>query len=162
MKEAKSLSTLKKAIAVFKPVMMDFQQKLSAYKSQIAVDVVFHKAVDPVVVTQLPVTLTSEMVAVYTDALPLNDVNHQLLNFIEVYEQNGSGWVFSNFVSLQLSLWYLDPLRASAFVPLPNWIQTRRAVVNINWTGDDCFKWAVLAGMHPVCTSYEPVYRACG
>ena len=90
------------------------------------------------------------MVAVYADAPPLNDVNRQLLNFIEVYEQNGSGWVFSNFVSLQLSLWLLDPLRASAFVPLPNWIQTRRVVVNIRGTGNDCFKWAVLAGMHPV------------
>ena len=80
----------------------------------------------------------------------LNDVNCQLLNFIEVYEQNGSGWVFANFVSLQLSLWHLDPFRASAFVPLPNWIQTRRAVVNIRGTGNDCFKWAVLAGMRPV------------
>ena len=39
-------------------------------------------------------------------------------------------WGFSNFVSLQLSLWHLDPLRASEFVPLPNWIQTRRAIVN--------------------------------
>ena len=95
--------------------------------------------------------LISEMVAVYAGAPPpLNDVNRQLLNFREVYEQNGSGWVFSNFVSLQLSLWHLDPLRASAFVPLPNWIQTRRAVVNIKGTGNDCFKWNVLAGMYPV------------
>ena len=149
MKEAKSLSTLEMAIAVFKPVMMDFQQKHSAYKLQIAVSIVFHNAVDPAVVTRPPVTLTSEMVAVYADAPPLNDVNRQLLNFIEVYEQNGSGWGFSNFVSLQLPLWHLDPLRANAFVPLPNWIQTRREVVNIRGTGNDCFKWALLACMHP-------------
>ena len=70
MKEAKSLSTLMKAIAVFKPVMTDFQQKHSAYKFQIAVNVVFHKAVDPAVITQPPVALTSEMVAVYADAAP--------------------------------------------------------------------------------------------
>ena len=57
---------------------------------------------------------------------------------------------FSNFVSSKLTLWQLDPLRASAFVPLPNWIQTHRAVVNIRGTGNDCFKWDVLAGMHPV------------
>ena len=44
----------------------------------------------------------------------------------------------------------MAPLRSSAFVPLPSWIQTRRAVVNIRGTGKDCFKWAVLAGMHPV------------
>ena len=34
--------------------------------------------------------LTSEMVDVYADAAaPLNDVNRQLSNFIEMYEQNG-------------------------------------------------------------------------
>ena len=53
-------------------------------------------------------------------------------------------------LSLQLTLWHLDPLRASAFVPLLDWIQTRRAVVNVRGTGNDCFKWAVLTGMHPV------------
>ena len=58
--------------------------------------------------------------------------------------------MFSNFVSLQLTLWHLDSLRASAFVPLHHWIQTRKAVVNVRGTGNDFFKWAVLAGMHPV------------
>ena len=121
MKEAKRLSTLKKTIDVFKSVMVMFQQEHLAYKFLVAVSLVFRKAVDPTVVTYPPVVLTSEMVAVYTDAgPPLVDVNRQLLNFIEVYEQNGSGWVFSNFVTLQLTLWHLDPLRASAFVPLPD------------------------------------------
>ena len=120
MKKENHLSPLKKAIAVFTPVMTTFQQEHRVYKFQIAVTVVFHKAVEPAVVIQPPVTLTSEMVAVYSDASPpLEDVYRQLLNFIEVYEHNGSGWVFSNFVSLQLTLWHLDPLRASAFVPLP-------------------------------------------
>ena len=92
---------------------------------------------------------TSEMVTVYTDAAPpFDDVNRQLLNFIEVYKQNDSGWVFSNSLSLQLTLWYLDPLRASSYVPLPDWIQTRRAVVNVRGTGDYC--WAGLARMNPL------------
>ena len=74
--------------------MLDFQPKHSAYKFQIAVSIVFHKTVDPALVTQPPVVLTSEMIAVYADAPPLNDVNRQLLNFIEMYKQNGSGWGF--------------------------------------------------------------------
>ena len=69
--------------------MMYFQQNHSTYNFLIAVSIVFHKAVDPAVVTQPPVVVTSEMVAVYAEA-PLNDLNRQLLNFI-VYEQNGSG-----------------------------------------------------------------------
>ena len=70
MKEAKCLSTLKNALAVFKPVMMDFQQKHSAYNFQIAVSIVFQKVVDPAVVTEPPVVQTLEMVDVYADALP--------------------------------------------------------------------------------------------
>ena len=42
-----------------------------------------------------------------------------------------SGWVFSHFQDLQLTLWQLDPLRGSAYIPLPRWIQIRRAVVNV-------------------------------
>ena len=36
--------------------------------------------------------LASEIVAVYADAVPpLDDVNRQVLHFVEVYEHNGSG-----------------------------------------------------------------------
>ena len=115
--------------------MTKFHQEHRAYKFQIVVSVVSHKAVHPAGVTQLQVALASEMVAVYADAVPpLDDVNSKLLNFIEVYEHNGSGWVFSNFASLQLTLWHLDPLCASAFVPLPRWIQAKRVVVNVTGT----------------------------
>ena len=64
MKEAKRLSTLEKAGDVFNPAMVKFQQEHRAYKFQVAVSIVFHKAVDPTVVTHPPVVLTSEMVAV--------------------------------------------------------------------------------------------------
>ena len=40
--------------------------------------------------------------------------------------------------------------RPFTYIPLPRWIQTRRAVVNVAGTGDDCFRWAILAGMHLV------------
>ena len=151
MKGAIYLSSLQKAVTASKPVMGMFHREHRPYKFQIAVNVVFHKAVDPAVVAQPPVTLTSEMIAVYADTVsPLEDVNRQLVNLVEVYEHDGSGWIFSKFASLQLTLWHLDPLRASAFVPLPRWIQEKRAVTNVIVTGDDCFKWAVLAGLHPV------------
>ena len=51
--------------------MKTFEVKHRAYKFQVAIMIVCHKAVDPSVVTQPPVTLTSEMIAVYAaDATP--------------------------------------------------------------------------------------------
>ena len=109
------------------------------YKFQIALNVVFHYAVDPTILTDQPVTLRMTMAAVYPSELPqLVETSRNLLELLEVYERSGSGWVFSNFVSMELTLWHLDPPRASAFVPLPKWIRDNRAVTNVVGTGDDC------------------------
>ena len=168
MQEADHLTALQGAVRSFQPSMSTYHRDHWPYKFQMAVDAIFHKAVDPTVVTQPPVTLTSEMVAVYAgDAPPLEDINRQLLNLVEIYEHNGSGWVFSHFASLQLTLWHLDPLRASAFVPLPRWIRDKKATTHTIGTGDDCFKWAVRAGVHHT-TADNPnrmvnyVEHACG
>ena len=116
------LDQLSTALHLLLLTMTQFHIKHHAYKFQVAITIVCHKAVDPSVVTQSPVTLTSEIIAVYAaDTFPpLNDVNLQLLNFIEVFELNGSWWVFSTFQSLQLTLWQLDPLlhRASQWAAM--------------------------------------------
>ena len=139
MKESDNLTALQGAVTSFQPSMSTYQRDHSTYKFQMAVDDIFHKAVDPTVITQPAVTLTSEMVAVYGgDTPPLVDINRQLLNLVEIYEHDVSGWVFSHFASLQLTLWHLDPLRASIFVPLPEWIRDKEATTNIIGTGGDC------------------------
>ena len=150
MNAGNQLEALGDAVLSLEPAMTAYQHRHQAYKYQVALDVMFHKAVDPAVVTQPPVTLRCDVAAVYPDGSPqLEETAACLVELIEVYEHNGSGWVFSNFVSLQLTLWHLDQLRASTFVPLPKWIQDKHAMTNIVGTGDDCFKWAVLAGLHP-------------
>ena len=155
MQEANQLAALEGAVLAFEPVMEAYRRVHRAYKFQVAVDVMFHKAVDPAVVTQPPVTLRCEISSVYPDESPqLVETARHLLGLVEVYDHNGSEWVFSSFVSLQLALWHLDPLRASAFVPLPKWIRDKRAVINIIGTGDDCFQWAILAGLHPTTSDH--------
>ena len=56
--------------------MKTFQVKHHAYKFQVAITIVCHKAVDPSVVTHPSVTPTSEMIGVYVadTAPPLDDV----------------------------------------------------------------------------------------
>ena len=85
MKGANHLSAFQGAIIAFKPSMTNYHQCHRSYKFQISVDVVFHKAVDPAVITVPPVTLTSEMVAIYSGDVPaLEAVNRQLVNLVEV------------------------------------------------------------------------------
>ena len=70
MEERNQLATLERAVLALEPKMTAYQQRHRAYKFEVAVNVVFHKVVDPTVVTQPPVTLRCEMVAVYADRLP--------------------------------------------------------------------------------------------
>ena len=147
MDAANQLVALEDSVVALEPTMAAYQQRHHAYKYQIALNVVFHKAVDPKILTDPPVTLRTTMAAVYAADVPqLVETSRHLLEFLEVYEQNVSGWVFSNFVSMELSLWHLDPFRASAFLPLPKWVRDKRAVTNVVGTGDDCIKWVVFAG----------------
>ena len=93
MQETQHLAHMSTALYLVLPTMTQSHTKHHAYKFQVAITIVFHKAVDPSVVTQPPVTLTSEKIVVYAadTAPPLDDVNRQPLNFIEVFELNGSG-----------------------------------------------------------------------
>ena len=56
----------------------------------------------------------------------------------------------SRLEALAIAIWQLDPLGASSYHRLPAWIINKRAVTNVRNTGNDCFKWAFLAGMHPI------------
>ena len=87
------------------PTITQFHTKHHAYKFQVVITIVCH----------------AEMIALYVadTAPPIDKINRQLLNFIEVFALNRSECVFSNFQWLQLTLWQLDPLRGSAFTPLP-------------------------------------------
>ena len=60
IQETQHLEHLSNAIHFLQPTMQKFQHKHQAYRFQIAITIVCHKAVDPSVVTQLPVTLTSK------------------------------------------------------------------------------------------------------
>ena len=154
MGEARQLAALEDAVLAFEPAMAEYRQRHHGCKYQVVLDVLFHKAVDHTVVTQPPVTLRTTMAAVYAGEQPnLVETSRHLLDLVEVYEHNGSGWVFSSFVSMELRMWHLDPLRASAFVPLPKWIRDKHAVINVEGTGYDCFKWAVLAALHPATSN---------
>ena len=63
MQETQHLVHLSTALHLLLLTMTQFHTKHRAYKFQVAITIVYHKAVDSSVVTQPPVTLTSEMIA---------------------------------------------------------------------------------------------------
>ena len=46
-----------------------------------------------------------------------------------------------------------------SYIKLPEWIQSKKAVLNIKNDDNKCFKWCVLAGLHPINKNPERVSK---
>ena len=128
-----------------------YVQRCRALKFTMSINVKFVKTDDSSIKTDPPVWFTTQPFPVYKGS-DINDLlsctQKQLLNRIDTFESNGSGWILNKLIFLDVNVWELDPLHASSYHPVPSWITNKRAVVNVKNKEQECFKWAVLAGMH--------------
>ena len=79
----------------------------------------------------------------------LTEVIHTILEKISIYQKNGSGWYFKEIVHLEIHTVIFKPMRGSAYIPLPDWIMRKKAIVNIRNNDGKCFLWCVLRYLHP-------------
>ena len=76
---------------------------------------------------------------------------------IQNFNQRGSNWRFQRVLSLDIHLTDFIPLRGSTFIPLPQKIATKKAVINMKNDDDQCFKWSVTRALHPVEKNSERI-----
>ena len=50
---------------------------------------------------------------------------------IDDFEERGSGWVLHELSRLDLHTYIYDPLRASTYMPLPDELKAKQAVINV-------------------------------
>lgn len=84
-------------------------------------------------------------------------VKDPLLQQIEDFEGKESGWTLSEISNLLVNMNKYVPLRGglSTFVPLPEDIQKKHAVVNIVNNDEYCFLWSVTAALSPLTKHSE-------
>jgi hypothetical protein len=65
----------------------------------------------------------------------------EILRMIHNFEHEGSNWIIVKPISVKLRfIRYLDRFnRARGFIPTPEWLAKRRAIINIQNEDDDCF-----------------------
>ena len=60
-----------------------------------------------------------------------------------------SGFTLDEVMFLDIDFHKLNLTRGSSYIPLPNWISSKKAIINPqNKNDDECFKWAVIAALH--------------
>ena len=104
---------------------------------------VYRKLADPGIITSPSIKLITEQFEVYADTdidQVLDRCITQLDNRVESFMGRGSGWTFDHFKKLETSVWELDPLRASTYHPLPEWVINTKGVVNVQNSDTMCFK----------------------
>ena len=56
-----------------------------------------------------------------------------------------SRFVFNEFLYLDINFHQLNLTRGSSYLPLPDWLARKNAIVNPHNNDDECFKWSVTA-----------------
>ena len=65
----------------------------------------------------------------------------KIVEDLEVYQKNGSGWYFKEVVNLEIHTAEFNPMNGSSYIPLPDWISKKKAIVNIQNKDEKCFLW---------------------
>ena len=79
----------------------------------------------------------------------LTKVIRSIIEKIAIYQKNGSGWYFKEIVHLEIHTADFNPMRGSSYIPLPDWIVRKKAIVSIRNKDEKCFLWCVLRYLHP-------------
>ena len=111
----------------------------------------FHLNTDAAFLTDPPAILSTDTIEVYDSSDvhdALNSTYENLVSAIEDILQRGSGMVLDKLVALDIHLLEFAPFRATSYIPLPTWIQNRKAVINIKNEDEKCFLWSVIAGLY--------------
>ena len=93
----------------------------------------------------------------------LNDKNEIVTAMIEHKPQQienpalrNSKFVFDRVLYMDMDFHRLNSTRGSSYIPLPDWLTKKKAIINPRNSDMECFKWAVIAA-----TKWEEIDRDC-
>ena len=83
----------------------------------------------------------------------LNEIVNEMFTHMQTQIENpaltNSRLVFDEVLFIEINFYQLNLTRGSSYIPLPNWIENKKAVINPrNENDEECFRWAVIAALH--------------
>jgi len=91
----------------------------------------------------------------------LNEHNMDTLNYmmnqfidevrgeIEAWSQRGSGWVVDEILEAIINVAQYQPLNGGSYMPLPDKLKNKKAIINIQNRDNQCLRWALRAALFP-------------
>jgi len=84
----------------------------------------------------------------------------QVLEDLAKFEMNGSGLAFHSVVALDFHTIGYEPLNGSSWVPLPKFLASKKALINMKNTDNQCFKWCITRALNPAKREIEKKNRS--
>ena len=79
----------------------------------------------------------------------LDEIVDEMINHTKEEIKNpallNSRFVFDEVLFMNTDLHQLNLMRGSSYLPLPDWLATKKAIINPKNEDKECFKWAVIA-----------------
>ena len=79
----------------------------------------------------------------------LSQMLKEIMVNLAIYQRNGSGWYFKEVISLDIYIVDYKTLESDSYIPLPDFIMRKKAIINTENKDDKCFLWCVLRYLHP-------------
>jgi len=79
----------------------------------------------------------------------------QVLEDLAKFQMNESGWTFHSIVALDIHTVGYEPLNGSSWVPLPKFLASKKAIINMKNTDNQCFKWCIARALNPAKREIE-------
>ena len=71
-----------------------------------------------------------------------------ILEKIQQFQNNGSGWLFENGESFDINIDPFEPLSGSSYISLPRNLEDKKAIINVRNENDyECFKWSITSAI---------------
>ena len=84
----------------------------------------------------------------------------RMLAYIKTQVENprmpGSGFSFNQIMHLYINFHRLALIRGSSYTGLPEWLKSKKAVINPQNKDEECFKWAAIEALHDEDIKHHP------
>ena len=78
----------------------------------------------------------------------LQSSTEKIVQSFDEFLRHGSGWILESIDYLRLYTAEYAPMQGKSYIPTPEKIKGKRAIVNIQNEDDRCFEYAIIASQH--------------
>ena len=144
----------KKFISSIKPKVLDFiKQQKKPIKLKFLFTCTFQKENPATGQIDISTGYFHSLVETITESSDLSDILNTMtgiiLEKVQQFQNEGSGWVFENIESFDINIDPIEPLSGSSYISLPKNLEDKKAIINVRNENDhDCFKWAITSAIY--------------